>query len=87
MAKHHPEELPKIGHAKMTEGLVPPVPDEILRSKDPYLHVLRRAMDTCFQFRPEDRPSARELAHFLEEAKVEADQSDIEFGRKRRKRK
>ncbi|EJK70002.1 hypothetical protein THAOC_08682 [Thalassiosira oceanica] len=87
LAKHHPEELPKIGRAKMTEGLVPPVPDEYLKSKDPYLRVLRQAMDMCFQFRPEDRPSAKELAQFLEEAKVEADQSDIEFGRKRRKRK
>ena len=84
LAKHHPKELPKIGRAKMAEGLVPPVPEEFLRSKDPYLHILRRAMDMCFRFRPEDRPSAKELARFLEEAKIEADLSEIEFGRKRK---
>lgn len=49
------------------------VPQRTLELKDPYINVLLKAMEWCYQFRPEDRPSAREVAGFLEKWRKRVD--------------
>ena len=57
------------------------VPDETLKLKNPYIDVLLEAMEMCYRFKPEDRPTARQVAEFLEKRKKEVDASLVEFGR------
>ena len=61
-----PEEKKTIAYLKSVKGKIPVVPQRTLELKDPYINVLLKAMEWCYQFRPEDRPSAREVAGFLE---------------------
>ena len=70
-----------IVHLKVDEGKMPVVPEHILKLKDPYIDVLLKTMALCYQFKPEERPTAREVAEFLEKSKEEADQNLSEFGR------
>jgi hypothetical protein len=41
---------------------------EILNSTHPYDMALLKAMDLCWTFNPEERPSAREIANLLHSA-------------------
>ena len=80
-AKLTPEQKASIAHAKVNEGKMPMVPDETLKLKNPYIDVLLEAMEMCYRFKPEDRPTARQVAEFLEKRKKEVDDSLVEFGR------
>jgi len=48
------------------EGGIPYLPDKYSNTKDPIKSVLRSVMHRCFQFNPEDRPTARELKNELD---------------------
>lgn len=86
-AKLTPEQKASIAHAKVNEGKMPMVPDETLKLKNPYIDVLLEAMEMCYRFKPEDRPTARQVAEFLEKRKKEVDDSLVEFGRYPKKMK
>ncbi|KAL7545541.1 hypothetical protein ACHAWF_008891 [Thalassiosira exigua] len=70
-----------IARLKVDQGRMPQVPKETLKSRDPYVNVLLKAMKWCYMAKPEERPTAREVAEFLEKSKEEVDESLIEFGR------
>lgn len=69
-----------IAKLKVKEGKMPKVPEKTLRN-DPYIRILLDAVEWCFSFKPEERPTARELITFFDESKKLADQSLSEFGR------
>ncbi|KAL7523797.1 hypothetical protein ACHAXR_000334, partial [Thalassiosira sp. AJA248-18] len=80
-AKLTDEQKKKIAHLKVDEGKMPMVPERTLKLNDPYIDVLLKAMEWCYQFKPEERPTAREVAEFLDSAKKQVDQNLAEFGR------
>jgi hypothetical protein len=63
------------------EGQLPKVPDQALTLNDPYINLMLEAMEQCYRFKPEDRPTAREVAEFLETRKKTLDDNLVEFGR------
>lgn len=75
-----PEQKAEVSRLKM-EGVMPNVPDWILNLNDPYLSLLLASMAQCYQLKPEDRPTAREVAEFLEMRKKSLDENIVEFGR------
>ena len=75
-----PEQKAEVSRMKM-EGLMPNVPDWILNLNDPYINLLLETMAQCYQLKPEDRPTAREVAEFLETRKKSLDENIVEFGR------
>lgn len=70
----------QIAHLKVSEGKMPAVPDRS-KVKDPYLRLLLEAMEWCYRFTPQERPTAREVADFLAKSKKELDSGQVEFGR------
>ena len=79
-AKLTPGQKARVSHLKM-EGQLPKVPDQTLTLNDPYINLLLEAMEQCYRFKPEDRPTAREVAEFLETRKKTLDDNLVEFGR------
>ena len=75
-----PEQKAEVSRLKM-EGVLPNVPDWILKLNDPYINLLLETMEQCYQLNPEDRPTAREVAEFLELKKKSLDDNIVEFGR------
>ena len=63
------------------EGQLPKVPEITLKLNDPYINLLLGAMEECYRFKPEDRPTAQEVAEFLETRKKTLDDNLVEFGR------
>mmetsp|Transcript_37574 Transcript_37574/g.55325 ORF Transcript_37574/g.55325 Transcript_37574/m.55325 type:complete len:407 (-) Transcript_37574:188-1408(-) len=51
--------------ASILNGVTPTLPKRIERSKDPATLAVVEAMRKCLAFKPEDRPSAREVANSL----------------------
>mmetsp|Transcript_28409 Transcript_28409/g.60529 ORF Transcript_28409/g.60529 Transcript_28409/m.60529 type:complete len:345 (-) Transcript_28409:194-1228(-) len=80
-AKLTGEQQKRIAHLKADKGVIPMVPERTLKLNDPYIDLLLEAMEWCYQFKPEERPTAREVAEFLEKSKTELDQNLVEFGR------
>lgn len=74
------EQKTKVSHLKM-EGVMPKVPEMILKLSDPYINLLLETMEKCYQLKPEDRPTAREVAEFLDMRKKSLDEIIMEFGR------
>jgi hypothetical protein len=79
-AKLTPGQKARVSHLKM-EGQLPKVQDQTLTLNDPYINLLLEAMEQCYRFKPEDRPTAREVAEFLETRKKTLDDNLVEFGR------
>lgn len=52
---------------KVRHGILPYIPDEVKRSENPEVQVLFEAMLRCYTYDPEIRPSAREVANYLEQ--------------------
>lgn len=75
------EQKSHIAKLKTNEGKMPQVPDKTLKLNDPYIGVLLEAMRWCYEFKPEDRPTARDVAEFLENGRNQVDESISEFGR------
>ena len=80
-AKFTDEQKNQIAQFKITEGKMPNVPERILKMNDPYLNLLLEAMEWCYTYEPEFRPTAREVADFLESSKLKLDADLVEFGR------
>ncbi|KAL3762177.1 hypothetical protein ACHAWU_000641 [Discostella pseudostelligera] len=80
-AKFTDEQKNQIAQFKITEGKMPNVPERILKMNDPYLNLLLEAMEWCYTYEPELRPTAREVADFLESSKLKLDADLVEFGR------
>lgn len=84
-AKFTDDQKKLIAQLKMNEGKKPRIPERALGLNDPYIDLLLEAMEWCYQFKPEDRPTAREVATFLDKKTKEIDQqyliSKVEFGR------
>lgn len=68
----------RIALLKSKEGRMPLIPARTLNLKDPYIAVLLEAMEWCYQFKPEDRPTAAEVALFLEKSRRRVDASHEE---------
>ena len=49
-------------------GIPPPIPKEILSSKDPAVVAMKKGMEMCFAKDPKDRATAREVADLLMDA-------------------
>mmetsp|Transcript_34207 Transcript_34207/g.82708 ORF Transcript_34207/g.82708 Transcript_34207/m.82708 type:complete len:101 (+) Transcript_34207:3-305(+) len=75
------EQKKYIARVKVEEGKMPVVPEDTLQLKNPYIDLLLEAMRRCYRFKPEERPTAREVADFLETAKAELDTNLVDFGR------
>jgi hypothetical protein len=80
-AKFTDEQKIQIAQSKINEGKMPKVPERILKMNDPYINLLLEAMEWCYTFEPEFRPTAREVADFLESSKQRLDAELVEFGR------
>jgi len=52
---------------KTQAGILPHIPDFILKSKDPEVKVILDVMLKCYTFDPLKRPSAREVFNLLNE--------------------
>ena len=72
------QEKERIANLKAKKGQMPIVPERIRALKDPYIDVLLEAMERCYRFQPEERPTAREVAEFLEWSKKQLDSSIAE---------
>ncbi|KAL3786490.1 hypothetical protein HJC23_010656 [Cyclotella cryptica] len=59
------EEKKTIAFMKSVKRATPQIPKETSTSNDPYVKVLLKAMERCYHFNPEDRPTAREIVQFL----------------------
>jgi len=81
-AKLTQEQKAHIVQLKM-KGKTPKIPEEVLKlkSKDPYINLLLKAMEMCYRFNPKERPTAREVVDFLKAGKKDVD-DHVEFGRK-----
>lgn len=80
-AKFTDEQKNQIAQFKINEGKMPNIPERILKMNDPYLNLLLEAMEWCYTYEPEFRPTAREVADFLESSKLKLDADLVEFGR------
>lgn len=61
------EEKLEVARKKREKGQTPAIPSSISdeAKNDPALRLLLEAVDRCFQFRPEDRPTARQVVQLL----------------------
>lgn len=50
---------------KVKNGILPRIPDEITKSKDPEVVAIREAMLQCYRYDPLQRPSARSIVNKL----------------------
>lgn len=62
-----------IARLKVTKGTMPMVPESTLRLNDPYISAMLEAMEWCYQFKPEERPTAREVARYLKASRKKID--------------
>jgi serine/threonine protein kinase len=62
------EEKDKIARMKAGKGALPKVPEATLELNDPYINIILKAMKKCYRFKSEERPSAREIVHFLKKS-------------------
>lgn len=53
---------------KITDGVAPPLPASMKSTTDASLQALISVMQKCRQLSPEDRPTSREVARFLQES-------------------
>ena len=53
---------------KVKKGTLPFIPEEVLKSKDREIQIIRDAMLKCYTANPDERPSARAIANELESA-------------------
>lgn len=53
---------------KVKRGILPTIPEEVKRSKDPEVVAIRTAMMRCYTFDPKQRPSAKDIADSLQVA-------------------
>jgi len=53
---------------KVKNGILPHIPDDIMKSKSEEIIAIRDAMLWCYKPDPKDRPSAREVANVLQKA-------------------
>jgi len=53
---------------KVKKGTLPFIPEEILKSEDREIQIIRDAMLKCYTANPDERPSARTIANELESA-------------------
>lgn len=67
--KLSPDEKKEVALLKRYNGTIPSIPEEV-KLDDPFTAILYKAMQMCFHFKPEDRPSAKELVDFLETSKA-----------------
>jgi hypothetical protein len=51
---------------KVKNGVLPRIPDHILNSNDPEIIAIRKAMLMCYTVEPNERPSSKAIAKFLE---------------------
>jgi Protein kinase domain len=51
---------------KVKNGILPTIPNTVLKSKDPEVIAIRDAMLECYQYNPADRPSARSIVQALQ---------------------
>lgn len=61
-----PEQKEEIAYLKSVKGATPRIPQETLESTDPYIKVILEAMNMCYKYKPNERPSARGVARFLQ---------------------
>ena len=47
-------------------GGVPPIPSHIKKSRDSATVALRSIMHDCYKFKPENRPTAKEIVKYLD---------------------
>jgi len=52
--------------AKVERGILPAIPEEIMRAKDAEVAAIRDVMLECYRPNPKDRPNAREIAKKLD---------------------
>lgn len=51
---------------KVQMGILPTIPDDVMKSTDEEVAAIRDAMLQCYSVEPEHRPSAREIAQTLD---------------------
>jgi serine/threonine protein kinase len=56
---------PDKAEAKIRKGERPIIDEPILNSTHPFHVILRKAIDVCLEFNPEQRPDARSVVAFL----------------------
>jgi serine/threonine protein kinase len=66
--KLSPEEKLHVASAKRYNGTLPDLPNTT-NLEEPANQILHEAMQMCYRFHPDDRPTAKELLHFLVSAK------------------
>jgi hypothetical protein len=52
---------------KLSQGILPRIPDGVLKTDNKEVRVILEAMLRCYTFEPALRPSARDIANFLSE--------------------
>lgn len=52
---------------KVKNGILPRMPEYVLSSKDPEIIAIRKAMIMCYTVEPNERPSSKAIAKFLED--------------------
>ena len=62
-----PEEKATVARRKRIEGQHHPPFPEGMDVEDPATRVLLQAMEMCYRYQPQERPTAHEVVHFLEE--------------------
>ena len=53
---------------KVKKGILPFIPEEVLKSEDREIQIIRNAMLKCYNVDPDERPSARAIADELQSA-------------------
>ena len=53
-------------NAKVQKGLLPTIPDSVMKSQDAEVAAIRDAMLQCYSVDPTKRPSAREITEKLD---------------------
>jgi len=54
-------------HKKVIKGVLPFIPDKVVHTKNKEVSAIRDAMLRCYTYDPNDRPSAREIANYLDD--------------------
>lgn len=59
---------------QVKRGILPTIPKEVMNTSDAEVLVIREAMLACYNFVPKQRPSARDIANFLNKGLEELSQ-------------
>lgn len=51
---------------KVKAGILPRIPEQVMNTKIPEVQVIRDAMLACYTVNPDERPSSKEIAEFLD---------------------